>query len=148
MKRLALVLALGIAPFATAGAAAPVAGSWRVLPKAPIAPNDGGLASVWTGKQMLVFGRAATIKQGAHYNRVNVAAAYDPARNTWRRLSPPKPTPSFMDNDAVWTGKEMLVWGQGTRLGYTPRTNRWRRLPSSPLLSIHDGHGIVVWTGH
>jgi N-acetylneuraminic acid mutarotase len=52
-----------------------------------------------------------------------------------------------MDNDAVWTGKEVLVWGQGTRLGYNPRTNRWRRLPNSPLLSIHDGHGIVVWTG-
>jgi N-acetylneuraminic acid mutarotase len=147
MKRLALLLALVIAPLATAGAAASVAGSWRVLPKAPIVPNDGGLASVWTGRQMLVFGRAATIKQGAHFNRVNVAAAYDPARNRWRRLSPPKPTPSFLQNDAVWTGKEMLVWGQGTRLGYTPRTNRWRRLPGSPLLSIHDGHGIVVWTG-
>jgi hypothetical protein len=41
----------------------------------------------------------------------------------------------------------VLVWGQGTRLAYNPRTNRWRRLPSSPLLSIHDGYGIVVWTG-
>src|SRR5919198_5584731 len=151
MKRIALALALVIAPAAVASTGAttsrPLAGSWRPLPKAPITPNDGGLASVWTGRQMVVFGRSATIKQGAHFNRVNVAAAYDPATRAWRRLSPPRPTPSFMDNDAVWTGKEVLVWGQGTRLAYNPRTNRWRRLPSSPLLAIHDGHGIVVWTG-
>jgi N-acetylneuraminic acid mutarotase len=147
MKRIALLFMLMVAPVATAGATT-FSGTWRPLPKAPITPNNGGLASVWTGKRVLVFGRAATIKQGgATFNRVSVAAAYDPARNTWRRLSPPKPSPSFMDEDAVWTGKEMLVWGQGTRLGYNPSTNRWRRLPGSPLLSIHDGHGIVVWTG-
>jgi N-acetylneuraminic acid mutarotase len=151
MKRLALALALLIAPAAVASAGAttsrPLAGSWRLLPKAPIAPNNGGLASAWTGKQMVVFGRVATIRQGAAFNRRAVAAAYDPARNAWRRLSPPGPTGGFMDTDAVWTGKEVLVWGQGTRLAYNPRTNRWRRLPSSPLLSIHDGYGIVVWTG-
>src|SRR5438128_4479503 len=152
MKRIALALALVIAPAAVASAGAttsrPLAGTWRMLPRAPIVPNDGGLASVWTGKQMVVFGRSAKKGQGgATFNRVAVAAAYNPATNAWRRLSPPRPTSACMDNDAVWTGKEMLVWGQGTRLGYNPRTNRWRRLPSSPLLSIHDGYGIVVWTG-
>src|SRR5919197_4135170 len=152
MKRLALALALVVAPAAVASAGAttsrPLTGSWRLLPKAPIAPNNGGFASVWTGRQMVVFGRAARIGQGgAVSNRVNVAAAYDPARNAWRRLSPPGPTSGFMDDDAVWTGKEVLVFGQGTRLAYSPRTNRWRRLPGSPLLSIHDGYGIVAWTG-
>src|ERR687888_568044 len=151
MKRIALALALVIAPAAVASTGAttsrPLAGSWRPLPKAPIVPNDGGVASVWTGRQMVVFGRSATIRQGAHFNRRTVAAAYDPARNAWRRLAPPGPTSGFMDDDAVWTGKEVLVWGQGTRLAYNPRTNRWRRLPTSPLLSIHDGYGIVVWTG-
>jgi len=152
MKRIALVLALVVAPVAVASAGAttarPLAGSWRLLPKAPITPNDGGLASVWTGKQMIVFGRSG--KQGpagSTFHRLAVAAAYDPARNAWRRLTPPGPTSSFMDNHAVWTGKEALVLGQGTRLAYNPRTNHWRRLPSSPLLSIHDGYGIVAWTG-
>src|SRR5918911_865982 len=122
MKRIALALALVVAPAA--------------------------VASAWTGKQMILFGRAG--KRGAAgstFNRVNVAAAYDPARNAWRRLSPPGPTGSFMGTDAVLTGKEVLFVGQGTRLAYNPRTNRWRRLPGSPLLSIHDGYGIVVWTG-
>src|ERR671939_2052987 len=111
MKRIALALMLVVAPASVASAGAttsrPLAGSWRLLPKAPITPNNGGLASVWTGRQMLVFGRAATIKQGAAFDRTNVAAAYDPARNAWRRLAPPGPTSGFMDNDAVWTGKEM-----------------------------------------
>src|SRR5437764_1283447 len=151
MKRLALLLMLVAAPVATAGAAT-FPGTWRPLPKAPIVPDDGGFASAWTGREVLVFGRHRRTALDARGNpyivgRTNVAAAYDTARKTWRRLSPPKPTPSFMDNDAVWTGKEALVWGQGTRLAYNPAKNRWRRLPGSPLLSVHDGHGLVVWTG-
>jgi N-acetylneuraminic acid mutarotase len=145
--RLALALALVAAPTTVAGAST-VSGSWRLLPKAPIAPNDGAVVSVWTGKRMLVAGRVTTRAQnGAVLRRVNVAAAYDPARNAWRRLPAPGRTASFMSYSAVWTGKEMIVWGQGTREAFNPQTNRWRRLPSSPLLSIHDGFGLVVWTG-
>jgi hypothetical protein len=47
----------------------------------------------------------------------------------------------------VWTGKEMLVWGQGTHLAYNPSTDTWRQLPPSRLLRVHDGFGAVVWTG-
>ena len=154
MNRLRLLLfcLLAVAPVAAASAASHSTGAWRTLPKAPIVPDDGGLASVWTGKEMLVFGRhqvTALDSRGNPYvaKRLNVATSYDPAANRWRKLAPPGPTPSFMDNSAVWTGKEALVWGQGTRLAFNPRTNRWRRLPNSPLLSVHDGHGLVVWTG-
>jgi N-acetylneuraminic acid mutarotase len=122
-------------------------GTWRRLPAAPIAPNA-ALTSVWTGKEMLVLGRRERrAKDGAVLERANVAAAYDPAANTWRRLPSPGSTGSFMGYASVWTGREMLVWGQGTREAFNPRTNRWRRLPSSPLLSIHDGYGLVAWTG-
>jgi hypothetical protein len=146
--RFAVALALVAAAPVTVAAAAPIAGTWRVLPKAPITPNEGHVTSVWTGRQMLVFGRETTrAKDGAVLRRVNVAAAYDPARRSWRRLAPPRSTSSFMDYSSVWTGKEMLVWGQGTHLAFNPATNRWRRLPGSPLLSVHDAHGLVVWTG-
>ena len=46
-----VLLFLLLAAPATAGAA-----SWRPLPPAPIRV-DAGLASAWTGKEMLVFGR-------------------------------------------------------------------------------------------
>ncbi|MDX6513029.1 MAG: hypothetical protein QOE36_2533 [Gaiellaceae bacterium] len=134
-----------VAP-AAALAAPTVAGSWQRLPAAPI-PVDSGRTSVWTGKEMLVVGRVTTLENGAAVKRVGVGAAYDPAARTWRRLPDLGDTASFMDQSSVWTGKEMLVWGQGTREAYNPATNQWRRLPNSPLLSIHDGFGLVAWTG-
>ena len=52
-----------------------------------------------------------------------------------------------MRYSAVWTGTEALVWGQGVRDAYNPVTKRWRRLPGSHLLAVHDGFGLVAWTG-
>lgn len=128
------------------------AAGWQPLPAAPITPDFDARTSVWTGHQMIVFGRdqqTALDSRGNSYatGRVNVAAAYDPRTRTWRKLSPPARTSGFMHLSSVWTGKEMLVWGQGTRLAYNPAENRWRQLPGSPLLRIHDGFGAVAWTG-
>ena len=122
-------------------------GTWRLLPKAPVAPTE-GLSGAWTGKEMLLFGRVTRrAKDGAVLGRLDAAASYNPVLDTWRRLPSPMPTTGFADTSSVWTGKEMLVWGQGTREAFNPRTNRWRRLPSSKLLAVHDGFGLVVWTG-
>jgi hypothetical protein len=113
-------------------------GAWQRLPTSPIAPEYSSATSVWTGKQMLVFGT----------NRgVSLAAAFDPATSTWRRVPDAGPAGTFPPYQAVWTGKEMLVLGQGVRKGFDPRTNTWRQLPGSPLLRVHEGHGLVVWTG-
>jgi hypothetical protein len=125
---------------------------WQPLPAAPITPDWNARTSVWTGKQMIVFGRdqqTALDSRGKPYatGAVNVAAAYDPGSRSWRKLSPPAKTSGFMALSSVWTGKEMLVWGQGTHLGYSPSTDTWRQLPGSPLLRVHDGFGAVVWTG-
>ena len=145
--RLALALVAAVV-VGTASGSTSTSGAWHLLPKAPIAPNEGAATGVWTGRQMLVFGRVVDrAKDGAVLKRVNVAASYDPRAKTWRRLPSPGQTASFMGYDSVWTGKEMLVWGQGVHLAFNPRKNRWRRFPSSPLLSIHDAHGLVVWTG-
>jgi hypothetical protein len=129
-----------------------VAAGWQPLPAAPITPDFDARTSVWTGKQMIVFGRdqqTALDSRGKPYatGRLNVAAAYDPRTRQWRKLSPPAQTSGFMHLSSVWTGKVMLVWGQGTRLAYDPAKDSWRQLPGSPLLRIHDGFGAVVWTG-
>jgi hypothetical protein len=125
---------------------------WQPLPAAPITPDFDARTSVWTGKQMIVFGRdqqTALDSRGKSYSTgtVNVAAAYDPRSRRWQKLSPPRKTSGFMSLSSVWTGKEMLVWGQGTHLAYNPATDTWRQLPGSPLLRVHDGFGAVVWTG-
>jgi N-acetylneuraminic acid mutarotase len=58
---------------------------------------------------------------------------------------------------AVWTGKEMIVWGgydnvtnnslhvTGDGAAYSPTTNTWRTLPSSPLTA--RAYPVAVWTG-
>jgi hypothetical protein len=125
---------------------------WQPLPAAPITPDFDARTSVWTGKQMIVFGRdqqTALDSRGKAYSTgsVNVAAAYDPRTRHWQKLSPPPKTSGFMSLSSVWTGKEVLVWGQGTHLAYNPATGAWRQLPPSRVLRVHDGFGAVVWTG-
>ena len=123
-----------------APAAAPLAGTWRRLPAAPFAVAA-GLTSVWTGREMLVSGVTGVAAGGNFLNAADAAAAYDPARRGWRRLASPPKTDNACRRGAVWTGKEMLVWGCAV-LAYDPHANRWRRLPKPPT-----GQGLVVWTG-
>ena len=117
------------------------AASWRLVRSAPI-EVDAGLTSVWTGREMLVSGATAS-PDGTLAGAQDVAAAYDPAANTWRRVAAPPKTESYCRRSAVWTGKEMLVWGCGL-VGFNPQTNRWRRLPAAPV----GAPGLAVWTGH
>lgn len=96
---------------------------WRLLPPAPIR-IDAGLTSVWTGEEMLVSGVTASPDE-TPLGAVDVAAAYNPATNTWRRLGAPPKTESYCRRSAVWTGplreratpaavwtgRELIVWG-------------------------------------
>jgi N-acetylneuraminic acid mutarotase len=138
-----LLVAGRTGPWARQAAVAP--GTWSRLAPAPIEPDNA--VSVWTGKQMLVFGRVTSrAANGAVLTRVDVGASYDPLTGVWRRLPSPGPSDAFMSYRAVWTGKEMLVWGQGLREAFNPATGRWRRFPPPPLAG-HDGAALVVWTG-
>jgi hypothetical protein len=148
MKALALMFF-----FALASVASGANGRWHALPTAPIAPDFGMQTSVWTGREMLVFGRDEQTSLDSHGNAysvgsVGVAAAYDPKTTGWRRLEVPKGTTAEWALSSVWTGREMLVWSHGAHVAYNPATNEWRQLPPSRLLRVHDGFGAVVWTGH
>jgi hypothetical protein len=150
-RYLALVfVAFALPAVAVAGSGS--GGTWKRMAAAPITPEWDARTSVWTGKEMIVFGRdqlTALDSRGKPYStgRLNVAAAYNPSSNSWRKLSPPVKASGFMHLSSAWTGKEMLVWGQGTLLAYNPATDTWRQLPGSKLLRVHDGFGAVAWTG-
>jgi len=129
---------------ATQRAVSPVlAGIWRRLPTAPSPAPSALTVSVWTGRQMVIFGRAYPKPPLG----IDVAAAYSPSSNTWRRLTPLKgPVGNFQgEYHAVWTGKEMLILGPGDFQAYDPVSNRWRR-PAAPPAAV-GGAGLVVWTG-
>jgi Sporulation and spore germination len=121
----------------------PVTGTWGMLPAAPIAAPDLSL-SVWAGDEMILFGRVE--RRGSHdeiLSSTNVAAAYDPKANTWRRLPAPLSARGYPGNwNAVWTGKEMIVLGDVNQ-AFDADENRWRRIPAAPA----GRAGIAVWTG-
>jgi N-acetylneuraminic acid mutarotase len=112
-----------------------VPGTWRKLRPAPFAvPQEA--TSVWTGRQLIVFGRRPVTNPS-----VDVGEAYDPARDAWNRLSPPAAPGSSLGYKAVWTGKEMLVFGASHSVAFNPGTGKWRELRHSVP------SGITVWTG-
>src|SRR5580765_6436961 len=137
-KLIVLALVAGVLPaVALAGASSRLPGSWQMLAPSPLALPYG--THVWTNKSLIVFGRKPLTRKTFNPS-VNAAVAYDPAKKTWRTLSPP-PRAGLDLNccKAVWTGGRMLVFGEN--LSYNPRSNTWRAIHAS----IPDG--IVVWTG-
>jgi hypothetical protein len=128
----------------------PATGRWRALPEPPPDQSVGGgrVGAVWTGKEVILL------------SATGAPIAYDPAANAWRRFA--RPPTGFVSHAAdptpVWTGAEVLVWDgsniddasgktiDGGRGGaYNPATDRWRRLPRSPL--SNRTWSIQAWTG-
>jgi hypothetical protein len=73
----------------------------------------------------------------------------------WRILAG-APIKGRHSHSLVWTGKEMIVWGGAGRAGnapiyledgaaYDPATDKWRKLPASPLNPRADH--FAAWTG-
>ncbi len=141
-----------------AAEATPLAGTWKLLPEAPIAAQV-DRTSVWTGRELLVLG-------------LHAFAAYEPRRNLWHRLAPPPagryrlawtgkqavawgrgayaydgswrplPKPPVTEPAIVaWTGRELVGWSRSGGAAYRPATNKWRALPAAPFL------GSAAWTG-
>jgi hypothetical protein len=72
----------------------------------------------------------------------NTVMAFEPAKQQWRAANRVAMPPARSHVSAVWTGKEMIVWG-GTSpplanlplhdgFAFDPQTGRWRSLPDLP----------------
>jgi hypothetical protein len=133
---LALTLAAVPATALAASGSGTLPGTWHQLPAAPFAVPQ-GTVSVWTGKQLIVFGRTPVTNPST-----DVAEAYDPAGNGWTRLTPPAGPHASPGYKAVWTGKEILAFGAFDSVAYNPTSGKWRELRRSVP------GGITVWTGH
>jgi hypothetical protein len=115
---------------------------------APPAPVDfSHRRSVWTGSEVVMVGRGTNLPQSAE------AVAFDPVANRWRLL-PTAPLEWTAPLVTVWTGREVIFWGdwQSNRpavserggAAYNPETNTWRRLADAPV-ALNAASG--VWTG-
>jgi hypothetical protein len=130
----------------------PVTGDITPIPPAPIAPRHMA-AGVWTGTELIVCCGIPVGRDDAY--RVDDAAAFDPARNTWRMVSAP-PARLMAGGpvtgrwtEATWTGSEMVVvateWSGDAVAAYDPQEDRWRPIDPPPS---HAGRvSDVAWTG-
>lgn len=140
-------------------------GTWRPIAAPPI-PPAAGMAGVWTGRQLVVWGGsaaggAAAGGDGGTWHPAGAGAAYDPATDRWEVL-PPAPVTARVGATAVWSGREVLVWGGAAGpdaffadgAAYDPAARRWRKLPAAPIRprtgheAVWTGREMVVWGGY
>ena len=130
-----------VAPGTTAAS-----GEWQPIAASPLSPRD-AVASVWTGKEMLIVGGTtlgpcndtgtADCAGPARDDVVADGAAYDPSTDTWRTIAP---APSaFYGGHATWTGNSMVVLvprvsgvQSAATLVYKPTSDAWRTLDPPP----------------
>ncbi|HEU4899979.1 MAG TPA: hypothetical protein VFX88_20795 [Actinomycetota bacterium] len=138
------------------------AGRWEALPPMPATEPTRrlGPAVVWTGRQLIVWGGGTRAPTRALAD----GAAYDPATRRWTSL-PPAPEGQWLlgEETAVWTGRELLVWGgltfpdpvgapglarRAAGVAYDPARRSWRLLPPLPaqLRALTSEHW-TAWTG-
>ena len=119
----------------------PTSGTWTAIPPAPVAGTGGD--AVWTGSEVLLW--------GVHTSDGEVALAFDPGAQSWKRIAGPPQGPRFGATH-VWTGRELILFGGGlkgsptTKGGavYDPSTDTWRVILSAPVgMNLAD----AVWTG-
>ena len=135
----------------------PSANTWKPVStrNAPEARFD--FSALWTGKEMLVWGGytdSHSRYQGAHADaHLNTGGRYDPAIDAWRTITTQGAPSRRAFNTAVWTGKEMLVWGgcntskvlnDGGR--YNPAKDAWKPINTDGAPNPRGGH-VAVWTG-
>jgi len=125
--------------------------SWRTTAAFPLRLREGPTWA-WTGRQLLVWG--GVTYSGGSPVEFDDGAAYDPATDSWRAL--PKAPIDGRSPLWVWTGRELIVWGdQGISAttdamiydgaAYDPALGTWRRTADAPVALAY---GTAAWTGH
>jgi N-acetylneuraminic acid mutarotase len=133
----------------TGGRYDPVAATWTATSTLGAPAARDSHTAVWTGNEMVVWGGFARSLGG----RTATGGAYDPIADAWRPTSSSgSPDPRYW-HTAVWTGKEMIVWGGFVPGGYAstggrydPAADAWRSTSTSGAPAARLRH-LAVWTG-
>jgi N-acetylneuraminic acid mutarotase len=94
-------------------------------------------------------------------SQCEIGGRYDPATDRWKPTGP-APVSGRVNTPAIWTGREMLIWGGlwgdgGFALGglaYDPDLDQWRTLSNvnaptdrRDFVSAWTGNRMIVWGG-
>ncbi|HEX4825347.1 MAG TPA: MopE-related protein [Candidatus Polarisedimenticolaceae bacterium] len=134
----------------------PATDSWQPVSTGSNTPTERHRhTAVWTGTEMIVWGGYV---YDPYYGNVylNTGGRYDPATDTWQPVSNGPNTPSSRyRHTAVWTGREMIVWGGdhvGTPLNtggkYDPSNDTWTPTSTGTNVPFVREYHTAVWTGN
>src|SRR5438874_1471871 len=129
-----------------------------------------GHTAVWTGSEMIIWGgsgQGTDLNTGWKYNPnvtspptptptplpyLNTGGRYNPKTDSWTGMSTGNTPDSRAFHTAVWTGKDMIVWGgtgqfpMNTGGKYNPNTDVWTATSTTNAPTGRDLH-TGVWTG-
>jgi hypothetical protein len=107
----------------TGGRYNPITDSWSATStgvNVPPALQDH--RTLWTGHEMIILGQGVTGDSS-----LVAGGRYDPVTDSWRAMATGTTVPEPYWCPVVWTGQEMIVWGDGPEPGsrYNPTTDSW-----------------------
>lgn len=136
----------------TGGRYNPILNSW--LPVSTIDPDTPAArvqhSAVWTGSEMIIWGGLSGSFPFTYYTD---GRRYDPIQDQWTPISTVNAPTARVDNSAVWSGSEMIIWGGAndtdtfdTGGRYHPGLDTWTdtAVHEDPVARIDH---VAVWTG-
>ena len=140
------------------GAYDPIMRTWQPVPSVGAPSARRYHSAIWTGREVLIWGGNA---DPARNLGLSDGAAYDPMTMVWRPMSAQGAPGTRWSHAALWTGKEMMIWG-GVGCGanpssasleqcgdgalYDPALDAWRPVSSVGAPTPRSGHSLV-WSG-
>ena len=148
---------------ASGGRYDPVLDTWTPTSQTQAAAARRDHTAVWTGRVMVVWGGTTSDLSGTHF--VDTGGRYDPVTDSWQPTSTVGAASGRANHTAIWTGRQMVVWGglwsDGTNhvtlnTGglYNPVSDTWLpiSMTDAPMgrmyhTAVWTGSQMIVWGG-
>jgi N-acetylneuraminic acid mutarotase len=134
----------------------PLSNKWRPVADDNAPPARFDHTAVWTGTEMIVWGGFTDGRSryaGGHADaHVQSGGRYNPFTDSWQPTTFRGAPAKRSWHTAVWTGKEMIIWGGGNETKgfndggrYDPATDSWKPISTEGAPSPRVHH-VAVWS--
>jgi N-acetylneuraminic acid mutarotase len=135
----------------------PANNTWLAMTTTNAPAPRGGHTAVFSGAELILWGGQQLNEPGTFDDEyVEVGYRYHATLDSWSTMSPSGEPAARFDHTAIWTGKEMIVWGgdggefllrSGGKLDPNrPLPSAWSTVSSTGAPTARISH-TAVWTG-